>query len=428
MGDVGVVSDVLRQGGRQGAVGPVLIRFPHASGVDPGGFENNFKVNEFGAKFPEGGNADNYNSPNISLALSNGKMTYSTEAGSVEGRSGENPYQKTLLAIRNKKTGKVKLVETNTVLLGPMVAPPPTTNDVLIREQLKADEEVREKSEVEKKEQRTTMNKHLVGLFGQTKGKRAYEQADRMAVESSRLAQKLSQAAAGVTEEAVALPTDLNSAADADHLIPKCNKAANVVEEVYKLTDMITPDEMESLEECAVGLMEEYTSVEKIDAAVQSKTFSRLFASHVERLRNNKKLLCGAIYMEAILQFLNLRAAAFAKGPKGMAQFTHIPAAIRHKVFQEFTSVQGTVSPDTRDKAMCHIIVLALLVNKFQADFSELTSCLRTKADQIKRLARLAGATIATDSLTKTSFITLKLPLATFDMSALSAKKRGGRK
>ena len=27
MGDVGVVSDVLRQGGRQGAVGPVLIRY-----------------------------------------------------------------------------------------------------------------------------------------------------------------------------------------------------------------------------------------------------------------------------------------------------------------------------------------------------------------------------------------------------------------
>jgi len=50
----------------------------------------------------------------------------------------------------------------------------------------------------------------------------------------------------------------------------------------------------------------------------------------------------------------------------GMAHFTHIPAAIRHKVFQEFTSVQGTVSPDTRDKAMCHIIVLALLVNKFK--------------------------------------------------------------
>ena len=47
---------------------------------------------------------------------------------------------------------------------------------VICREQLKADEEVREKSEVEKKEQRTTMNKHLVGLFGQTKGKRAYEQ------------------------------------------------------------------------------------------------------------------------------------------------------------------------------------------------------------------------------------------------------------
>ena len=58
----------------------------------------------------------------------------------------------------------------------------------------------------------------------QTKGKRAYEQADRMAVESSKLAQKLNQAAMNVSEAAVALPTDLASASDADHLIPKINR------------------------------------------------------------------------------------------------------------------------------------------------------------------------------------------------------------
>ena len=53
--------------------------------------------------------------------------------------------------------------------------------------------------------------------------------------------------------------------------------------------DMITSDEMESLEERAVGLMEEYTTVEKIEAAVQSKTFSRCAHSFFDILVNFHK-------------------------------------------------------------------------------------------------------------------------------------------
>ena len=57
------------------------------------------------------------------------------------GRHGSTPYQRTLVAIRNKRTNRVKLVETSTVLLGAMVQPPPTTNAVLIKEDLKRREE-----------------------------------------------------------------------------------------------------------------------------------------------------------------------------------------------------------------------------------------------------------------------------------------------
>ena len=61
-----------------------------------------------------------------------------------------------------------------------------------------------------------------------------------------------------------------------------------------------------------------------------------------------------------------------------------IPHIVKQKLFQEFTSVQGTISPDFRDKAMCYLIVLSLLVNKFQVDFSELSSSfVRTKAHHV---------------------------------------------
>jgi len=420
-----VISDVLRQGGRRDSVGPVLVRFEHGS-VDPEAF-NSFEVKDFAFQFPKSGDKS---SPDVKLDLSAGKMTYSTSAKSVKGRHGSTPYQRTLVAIRNKRTNRVKLVETSTVLLGAMVQPPPTTNAVLIKEDLKRREEAEnklEKTEDDKRQQRVTMNKHLVGLFGQTKGKRAYEQADRMAVESSKLAQKLNQAAMNVSEAAVALPTDLASASDADHLIPKINRQAGLVEDVYKLDDLITMDEMSSLLEAAEELVVDYPNKEAVDGAVHARTFSKMFANHLERFRKSPKLLAASIYIEGILQFLNLRAQAFAMGTKGMDRVTFVPMIVKRKLFHEFTSLQGTVSADSRDKAMCHIIVLALLVNKFQVDFSEITSTFKVKADQIKRLSRLAGASVTTDSLTKTSFIVLKLPLASFDVQAFTKKRGSGR-
>ena len=45
-----------------------------------------------------------------------------------------------------------------------------------------------------------------------------------------------------------------------------------------------------------------------------------------------------AIYMEGIVQFLNMRAQHFAIGPRGLPEM--IPMSIRHKIFQFFTDEQ----------------------------------------------------------------------------------------
>ena len=58
------------------------------------------------------------------------------------------------------------------------------------------------------------------------------------------------------------------------------------------------------------------------------------------------------------------------------------------------------------------------MVNNYCVEFSDLTSSLRIKADQLKRLIRVTGARLQLDVPTKNTFVVLKLPLDVFDPSA----------
>lgn len=426
-----LISGVYRQGGRQERLGPVMVRFEHGQ-VNPEAFQR--MTPELKYQFPAGDDSPALGAtPKFDLKIAADNLVYSSGAKSVKGRMGGNPYQKTLLAIRNKRTKRVRLIETSYVSVGALVEPPPTTNTILLKEEIKAiDQEAAaaaaqdQKDEEEVKDERRAMNKHLVGLFGQTKGRRAYEQADRMAVEANAISDKLNRAAMAVNERDIALPSELATANSADILIPPCNRQAALVNDVYRLEDLLSDEELNQLGQAAEELLENYSTAETIKAGVEGKIFTQMFANHLERLFEKPKTLATAIYMESIVQFVNLRPAAFSQGPRGMKQ-SHIPLLVKQKLFRDFTSLQGTVSPESRDKAMCYVIVVALIVNSFQADFAELSSSLRVKADQMKRLARLVGATVQTDALTKRSFIVLKLPLASFDVQG-SFKKRGGKK
>ena len=69
-------------------------------------------------------------------------------------------YFNTFLAIRNKKTGKTRLVEANEVVLTAVVRNPETTNPLLLQQ-----------TPTEKTpEKRVEKSKHLIQSFGQSKG------------------------------------------------------------------------------------------------------------------------------------------------------------------------------------------------------------------------------------------------------------------
>ena len=53
-----------------------------------------------------------------------------------------------------------------------------------------------------------------------------------------------------------------------------------------------------------------------------------------------------------------------------------------------------------------------------------LMSSLRVKADHLKKLASVVGASVHADALTGYNHIVLRLPLATFDANRLSGPKK----
>jgi Skp family chaperone for outer membrane proteins len=125
------------------------------------------------------------------------------------------------LALRNKSTGTLKLYEVNPITVGAEVTPQASKNLLLLQAEL----EVKDKSNdttTTAKEQVAAAKKHLVQEFGQKRGKRIYEQADRMQVEAENLKAKLSKAAESVADSSIVLPNQdkLLTA----QLTPPCNR------------------------------------------------------------------------------------------------------------------------------------------------------------------------------------------------------------
>jgi hypothetical protein len=431
--DASVISEVLRQGGRRKRVGPILVNFGHGK-LNPEAI-NSFEAPKVSYEFRSLKSNDEApigTAPKLDVELQIDEMVYSSNAPSVKEINLAHPYQKTFLAVRNKITNKIKLIEANTITVGAKVTPPPSTNSLLIEEEMKRNDAEMAKnvtppdSEKKKAENRLAMNKNLVREFGQKKGKRIYEQNDRMQIDPEILNDKLSRAA--MTVEGSSLDTlNVSVNNNSTELTPPCNRNATQREFVYSLENgILNKNELAKLTQAATSLAEEYATVDQIKNGIKNNEFSEFFGKILAR--ENKEIestnLAIAIYMEAIIKFIGMRYRELAKGPKALPYF--VPMELKEKIFRLFTDEQKNVVPTTRDSATCYVIVLALIINRYCVEFSDITSSIRVKADQLKKLVMVTGARVLTDAPTKRTFIELKLPLHSFDPSA--AVKKAKRK
>ena len=161
-----IVEDVSVQSKGVGKIGPLLPTFAHA----PCNTHSLLSVvKDVGVDVDWPGD----NSPEIAVKLATDNMTYK---GTVT-KDSKDTYYTTFIAIRNKSTGKTRLIEANNVVLKPEVQYPKSTNPILLQDMSK------EKTLEEKIE----ASKHLIKSFGQAKGIRYYDQQEKMKVDSSQV-------------------------------------------------------------------------------------------------------------------------------------------------------------------------------------------------------------------------------------------------
>ena len=75
-----------------------------------------------------------------------------------------------------------------------------------------------------------------------------------------------------------------------------------------------------------------------------------------------------ALYMEGIIRFSKLKQGELSRGEKALPNF--LPNNVKKKILSLFALSTGgrsrVVTPDLKDKAVCHIMVLALLINSLK--------------------------------------------------------------
>eukprot|EP00095_Tigriopus_kingsejongensis_P008452 maker-scaffold18_size714446-snap-gene-1.16 protein:Tk08452 transcript:maker-scaffold18_size714446-snap-gene-1.16-mRNA-1 annotation:"protein rft1 homolog" len=372
-----VVTDVIHQGGPSGKIGPILVQFEHGKLSDETSLDQ-FET-QLSYTFKDDGKVRKCR-PEINLGVQNQRMKYSNRANSVRNIR-PNPYMSTFLAIKNKKTNQIRLVETNTITLGAMVKAPTTTNTQLLA---KLDEEPTLASRLKKKQ-------HLVQEFGQSKGQKSYEQADRMTIKDDVITTKLTQTAAEVDQSALVFdPEESNLASQ---LLPPCDRKAASAIDVYNLDIILSPAERESLAESAELYLAGFATVEEMEASVKKKDISILLCQLVSKQWNKPdyEYLGVALYVEGLIKLQAATLKTLKLGPKGLPQY--LPEGLKRKIFKEFVE-DNRLTPLGRDKTICYIIVLSLLINDLKLSFPWLNQSLKKAPDKIKHLISFVGATL----------------------------------
>jgi len=394
-----IISDV--RSAKKGKVPPLFLHFKHAkSNVD----EIVNAKPEVEAELVEwkGDKAE------LDLKFQVNEMKYKNSGDK------QDSYYTTYLAIRDKASGKTRLIEAQNMLMKPDVEVPKSTNPVLLRHE----------PETASAETRLEANKSLIKAFGQKKGQRYYENKELLSVDDDETAAKVLRAAGAVDSSKLNEKAETTSKLD---IVPPRDETAGRADMIYRMEHILTEREVKDLIEACRGALEEFNSVEALEEGVKSRIFSPIGVHFLKKLLNQEELdskAALALYMDATVKFTRLRPADLAKGNHALPK--HIPAVIKKKLFDSFSSGSATnkiITPVLKDKAICYTIVMALMLNKFSFDVSLLTESVRVDNKNLKKLVMLTGANLETDPSIGTQKIILRKTLATYDVN-YSAKKR----
>lgn len=315
---------------------------------------------------------------------STGGKTFATVIDGIVYSGDEKAEElgKTLILARNKKTGKVRLIESGVLEMKPVMKMKENVSNLL-----------------------ETSNLELSRKFGSKKQKQQMEQREKLKVNVETVTEQMQNITKEVNTDELDLSTYDKSNSD-DFYIPKINRSASKAEEVYDLDDILSHEQYD-----------------KIYSELEGKNFISdmvpLVQNIVSKIKLTPKVTVLAVYASCLLQMYStvmkkVTAKNFVICPHSVTL-----NEIVLKNFCTITNGRRSRPAPYKDKTLCHAIVFLLLINNLKLDMDTLSEEIKLTQNTLSVKVRVTGASIVTSGSKKV--VQLKLPLNT--KSSFSRRK-----
>nr|XP_033332439.1 DNA-directed RNA polymerase I subunit rpa49-like isoform X1 [Megalopta genalis] len=313
------------------------------------------------------------------LALSNGQIVY---RGYKPDTSQD--LMRTMLVLHNKKTGKVRMVHVERWQVTPVLEKPVTENGSATTHEKVA-----------------MLNKQ----FGSKKMKRKTEQFEKLKVNVDFVKEQLEQTVIDVEIDKNDLSVQLaNNEYITNTTLPKCNREAKTVKDVYDIYDIIPQEKLETLYDKAIETLNDDSSL-----VGGSKFFHRTIKFlHTDPDKTKKTALL--LYIQAVASWLNM---PMKDGKKRGIEVCEASQEVNSHILDTYSvqSTTGRLRPASiKDKGVIHCMILALIICNFILDIELLATTFSHKIG-MKKLLDLARIIGATSTKEDKKIITLKIPL-----------------
>ncbi|KOB67441.1 DNA-directed RNA polymerase I subunit RPA49 [Operophtera brumata] len=302
-----------------------------------------------------------------------GSKTIATDVGHTlyTGEETGEALGRTLILARNRKTGKVRLIEVGNIEVKPEI-----------------------KNDLESSELLDNSALELGRKFGSKKYKKYLEQSEKLKQNEQAVVAQMVNVSQNLTQDQ--LDVSYDSQAETDNFyIPPINREATAVTEVYDIDVILTPEQYEAISNDIDGI----DLMEKLNPVI--KGLPR------KDLTQKQKVL--ALYASSLYNLYFVKSTEIMK--KGFIACYESQTLHDHILQHFFTYVNGKRCRPIqyRDKTLIHTMVLMLLINNFKFNFDEF--CKLTKAAVRTMTSKLAMTGAYVVNVNSVRMAQLKIPL-----------------
>ncbi|XP_028397893.1 DNA-directed RNA polymerase I subunit RPA49-like isoform X2 [Dendronephthya gigantea] len=284
------------------------------------------------------------------LVAKTDKMKYYGNNFGMTARS--NSLCKYLVGVYNKKSGTMDVYDTTTFRMQPKIS----------TDEIDAKEAPSDLSFMEK-------NDRLVEAFGSTRRKRAMKSRLQNVIDSQELGHSVSGAVSHMIGQPEQNGEEASSNFGESDMLPRYKKDGQTAAEIYPISSLLSKDDLDALKSPAIEMLSQLKTNK--ETWRRESRYCQYILDHLDVLPLNEndrihKASC-LLYFSYLLKCYQLTYKLLkVKDP-----MPDLPTRIKDKIFSSFSLQQKNtrcIPKRLKDKLVCYMIVLALIIDGYTID------------------------------------------------------------